>query len=138
VIYLSRWSAFTLVLASGVLEAQPVEESMKRNARLTVSAFQCAVVAPDSKERERLFNMGLKAGRDFASRARDRGDLYERVRNDIPWLWTAVEGPSVDFIVGRIYEQLEAGIYKEYDSDKTRWDMIKGNHYRQRNCALIQ
>ena len=82
--------------------------------------------------------MGLKSGRDFIETAKSKTDLYAKVRSQIPMLWTMTGGPTTDFILGQVYAQLEADIYKKFDSDEKLWKAVKDNMYREKNCALLQ
>ena len=118
--------------------AQTAGEALTKQSFLSVSAFQCAVVATDAKEKDRLFTLGLKSGRDFIETAKNKPDLYAKVRSQIPMLWTMTGGPTTDFILGQVYAQFEADIYKKFDSDEKLWKVIKDNMYREKNCALLQ
>ncbi|TMQ31728.1 MAG: hypothetical protein E6K65_00105 [Nitrospirae bacterium] len=132
--------AIVLLLSAwlGSAFAQTAEEALTKQSFLSVSAFQCAIVATDAKQRERLFTLGLKSGRDFIETAKSKTDLYAKVRSQIPMLRTMTGGPTTDFILGQVYAQLEADIYKKFDSDEKLWKAVKDNMYREKNCALLQ
>jgi hypothetical protein len=53
-------------------------------------------------------------------------------------LWNITSGPTTDFLLGQVYAQLEADIYKKFDSDDKLWKLIKDNMFREKNCALLQ
>jgi hypothetical protein len=114
------------------------EERLIKNSLLSLSAFQCSIVATDSKERERLFNLGLQSGRNFVELVRNKPESYKKAHSKIPMVWSMVVGPTSDFILGQIYSQFETEIYKKYEQDEKLWNLIKDNMYRDKNCALIK
>lgn len=76
-------------------------------ARKSLAAFACAEIAAfakSQKEVERLFAVGLGAAREYVAEAR-AGKLNDHNNRQAPVgvLWS-LEGPTVDFVVGRIYE----------------------------------
>lgn len=124
--------------AGGRAFAQSAEEVLIKQSVLAVSAFQCAVVANDPKQHERLFTLGLKNGRDFIETSKKKPELYAKVHSRVPILWNLTSGPTTDFILGRVYAALEAEIYKEWTSDEALWTVIEDNMFREKNCALLQ
>src|SRR6516225_4210825 len=74
------------------------------------SAFRCSTYASmfdDQKEQQRLFQIGLKAARDFV-------DGLKSQNNPTLSAITAYLGPvSTDFIVGRAYESETTKAYDE-------------------------
>src|SRR5262252_3415451 len=63
-------------------------------------AFRCSTYAQlfhDEKERQRLFQIGLKAGRDFVEGLKNRDDPTSE-------MLTFIRGVSTDFVVGQLYE----------------------------------
>ena len=128
-----------LAFGFNVANAQTAEERFVKQSLLVVSAFQCAIVATDAKRQERLFMLGLKSGRDFIEVARNKPELYNKVRGDIPMLWTMNAGPTADIILGQIYAQLGDDIYKKMhpSGDEKLWKMTKENMYREKNCELL-
>lgn len=130
--------ALLLTAWLGSVSAQSPEEAIERQSFLSVSAFQCAVIATDPKQRERLLTLGLKIGRDFVETVKNKPDLYAKIRSRIPSLWTYIGGPTTDFILGQVYAQLEAYIYKKFEPDERLWKMIKDNMFREKSCELLQ
>ena len=64
-------------------------------------AFRCSTYAgmfPDQKEQQRLFQIGLKAGRDFVEGLKSRDDPTMRE------MTTYLGAVSTDFVVGQMYE----------------------------------
>ena len=77
-----------------------------RLARVMWSAFECSTFAElmgDQKEQARLFELGIKAGREFLEAARNKQIPSEIVDKEIPMgvIWL-MNGPSNDFIIGRV------------------------------------
>lgn len=122
----------TVALADSSIDAQV------KNAFLTLSTFECAVVSPDDKETERLFMLGLKAGRDFIEFARANPEIYRTsLSPKVPFLWNMTSGPTPDFILGQIYAGRVHEVYKEFSRDEELWKVKKQNMYHSKNCALL-
>jgi hypothetical protein len=129
--------AFVLIGTSTV-HAESNIELQKKNAFLTLSAFECAVVSPNEKETERLFTLGLKVGRDFIQFAQANTDLYlKTIKPQVPMLWNWIAGPSPDFILGQIYADREHDVYKEFSLDNELWKIKKQNMYNAKNCVFL-
>ena len=109
------------------------------------SAFRCSTYAQlfhDQKEQQRLFKMGLQAGRDYVEGLKSRDDPTSE-------MLTFIRGVSTDFVVGQLYESESTHAYEEIvkyqnglplqqpldaDAAKTQAEL----RYRQSNCSLIQ
>jgi hypothetical protein len=107
-------------------------------------AFKCSTYAQllhDQKEQQRLFQIGLKAGRDYVEGLKSRDDPSE--------MSTFIRGAPTDFVVGQMYEAESTHAYDEIvknqnglpskqwldaDAAKTQAEL----RYRQSNCSLIQ
>jgi hypothetical protein len=132
--------AFTicLLLTSAVAHAESSVDLHIRNSYLTLSAFECAAVATNDKEHERLFLLGLKAGRDFISYVQANPTTYAKdFHPKVAVLWNMTSGPSPDFILGQIYVDRVDEMYKDFDLDEQLWKMRKDKKYRDKNCALL-
>ena len=73
------------------------------------SAFRCSTYAQlfqDQKEQQRLFQIGLKAGRDYVEELKSRDDPTSE-------LLTFMRGVSTDFVVGQMYESESTHAYDE-------------------------
>lgn len=108
-------------------------------------AFRCSTYAQlfhDQKEQQRLFQIGLKAGRDFVEGLKSRDDPTSE-------LSTFIRGVSTDFVVGQMYESESTHAYEEIvkyqnglplkqwldaPAAKTQAELI----YQKSNCSLIQ
>ena len=107
-------------------------------------AFRCAIYAgmsKDFKEQKRLFQIGLKAARDFVEGMKSSNQLgeYKEYLGDV----------STDFLVGMMYKDLsdkaDHEVMKYRDEQmRERWrdaDAVKREaerRYRDGNCSLIQ
>jgi hypothetical protein len=105
------------------------------------SAFKCSVYASmfqDWKEQQRLFQIGLNAGRDFVEGMKSRTDPNPLVGGMLAF----VRGVSTDFMVGSMYDSEttkaldEIPVEQRVDpaEEKTQAENI----YRQSNCSSIQ
>lgn len=77
------------------------------NAILMFESFICskyAEILDKENEKERLFNLGIAAGRDFVVKARS-GKIEDEEAEKIYFsILFRLSGPTVDFVIGRIYE----------------------------------
>ena len=88
------------------------------------------------KEQQRLFQIGLKAGRDFVDGMKSSNvpPLNE--------LQTYMPGATTDFVVGQMFETESKKAYDEIppeqrldrSAEKAQAEII----YRESNCSLIQ
>jgi hypothetical protein len=109
------------------------------------SAFRCSTYAQlsqDQKEQQRLFQIGLKAGRDYVEGLKSRDDPTSE-------LLTFMRAVSTDFVVGQMYESESTHAYDEIvkyqnglplqqwldaPAAKTQAEL----RFRQSNCSLVQ
>ena len=108
-------------------------------------AFKCSTYAAifhDQKEQQRLFQIGLKAGRDYVEGLKSRDDPTSEMS-------TFIRGVSTDFVVGQLYEAESTHAYDEIVKPQNGLPMNKWfeapepkiqaeRSYRQSNCPLIQ
>jgi hypothetical protein len=108
-------------------------------------AFKCSTYAAlfhDQKEQQRLFQIGLKAGRDYVEGLKSRDDPTSEMS-------TFIRGVSTDFVVGQLYEAESTHAYDEivkiqnglpvnkwFDAPEPKTQAERS--YRQSNCSLIQ
>ena len=108
-------------------------------------AFKCSTYAAifhDQKDQQRLFQIGLKAGRDYVEGLKSRDDPTSE-------MLTFMRGVPTDFVVGQMYEAESTHAYDEivkYQNGlplnqsldaaaaKTQAELS----YRKSNCSLIQ
>jgi hypothetical protein len=104
-------------------------------------AFKCSIYASmsqDWKEQQRLFQIGLKAGRDFVEGMKGRADPNPSVGGMLAF----VRGVSTDFMVGSMYDSEATKALDEIpleqrvdpSEEKTQAEVI----YRNNNCSSIQ
>jgi hypothetical protein len=100
-------------------------------------AFKCAIYAADShdlKEQQRLFQIGLKAARDFVEGLKS---LKDSPYND---LQTYMPGATTDLLVGQMWgeqsKQAEDDVRKGLSPERMRKHEAE-RFYRERNCSLI-
>ena len=108
-------------------------------------AFRCSTYASlfhDQKEQQRLFQIGLKAGRDYVEGLKSRDDPTSEVL-------TFIRGVSTDFVVGQMYEAESTHAYDETVKYQNGLPLQQGLdapaaktqaelRYRQSNCSSIQ
>ena len=84
--------------ASSELEAQ------KKNALLVLNAFECYLVAPNSKESKHFLKIGLGAAEEFVEFIKSNNQLYlETIKPHLPLIWDIKpDAPDSEFIIGRV------------------------------------
>ncbi|MFQ6238253.1 hypothetical protein [Sinorhizobium meliloti] len=132
-------------------------EQDARLSRLAWSAFEChelARISGDDGEKDRLFKVGLDASMTFVEKFR-AGEISEDDRfMHVPGgISRAMEGPSVEFVVGRIYQVVAGNTYEDvtqrdsggkrlppekYVVDPVEVTGIARTKYREANCELIK
>ena len=126
--------------------------------RLASSAFVCATYAEmsgDSDEQMRLFNVGYNAGKKLLEGIRDKtisgAEIGQQTTVTVLLL---LNGPSIDFILGRIYENAAGvahdSVVKEDSAgtlliDPSKWvidrelqERVAQTKYRDQNCELVR
>jgi hypothetical protein len=135
-----------IVAASQVTQAQPSKEFAVLG-QVTWSAFECASwagVMKDRVEQDRLFNIGLSSGRRFIDAVRAGKVRENDISVQVPvGLVMLLQGPSTDFMLGRIFERVQDHALKEVVSSKDTINepavqaVIAGNKFRSSNCQLL-
>ncbi len=114
------------------------------------SAFECsalAELAEEKNEQERLYLVGLNAGRTFLE-AMKAGQLSQQAINEsVPIsVLQRLEGPSNEFVIGKIHAAA-TGFARDEIVKRTRgmWGMLGAtkkkearSDYGYRNCFLIR
>ena len=148
-----RLPLLALAIASGQSQAQPTDQSPD-SGRLMWAAFVCSTYAElshDQPEQERLFAVGYAAGRRLLD---EWATLPEETRSKVPvGVLLRLGGPSVEFIIGRIFEGAADDAFDKVvktDSsgrpiaDPLKWagDELKVvnavNRYQRSKCALLK
>jgi len=142
---------FKLLLAAATLAACTTllnaADEKAQLGRIMWSAFQCSTYAELSEnknEQQRLFVVGLNAGRAFLE-AMKAGQISEQAAKDeVPInVLSRLEGPSNDFVIGRIYAAATGDVYDEIVKKKmSKWAPSEKQRarsaYTNQNCVLIK
>jgi hypothetical protein len=116
--------------------------------RAAWSAFECSVLASklkNGKESDRLFRYGYKQGRIFIAAIQAKEITREHLSSQVPTVVLALlEGPSADFMLGRIFESAMKHVLDEvhgtnagrYNPDELQNTLATGKFYKL-NCPLI-
>jgi hypothetical protein len=111
-----RYAAIILVCMLSSANADD-EKERARLGRVMWSAFRCATFAEMSgneQEHERLFAIGVKAGRQFLEAIQNGQISPDAVKSEVPiGVTMLLGGPSVDFIVGRVFEHATGDAFDE-------------------------
>lgn len=113
----------------------------------TWSAFECSVLAERSKktkEQERLFVFGYEKGLEFINALKQNKIKQKDLKSEVPLyvLWS-LEGPTADFMLGRIFEVVVDSILKDVIKTGTQINsneeqkIISQNKFFKQNCQLI-
>lgn len=138
--------AFLLLPLSG--EAQEGRNAEIEAGNTLWSAFECAAFASVAKlntEQERLFKLGYEKGAIFIKAVAEGRISIQELRSGVPsGVAMYLQGPTPDFMLGRIYESaLDSslknifttnGSYNPADLQVT----LAETEYRKHNCALIK
>jgi len=109
-----------IIFVSNSLFASSDIDTQIRNSIITLSAFECSLVAKKKKESERLFILGLKSGRSFLNYIQANGLDKKVAESKIPSLWLLTKEPSIDFILGLIYSDRQKEVYEKFVGDYQR------------------
>ena len=99
-------------------------------------AFKCATYASmshDQKEQQRLFQIGLTAGREYVEGLKSRDDPKSE-------LLAFMRAAPTDFVVGQMYESESTHAYDEIVQNQLDADAAKTQaelRYRQSKCSLM-
>ena len=110
-------------------------------------AFECSILASkggDSNEQERLFLYGYETGKYFIESLEKNKIKKEDFSSNVPMTVSlTLQGPSADFILGRIFEvALEyalTDVYKSGDKHNSQevQEIKATTKYQNQNCKLI-
>jgi hypothetical protein len=131
------------LLAGMSVTALAQENTPDLSARsIMYSAFECAEYAEMSgkkDEQARLFEIGYKAGKQFVAR------IKNRTVPETPDGVDRLAGPSIDFIVGRMFETAVQHAYDAVGTESVRvapreraLSQVATSKYERSNCGLIR
>ena len=125
----------TMVIAVSSPSLAASDEEINGLSDKMSGAVRCSAYAQlmhDQKEQQRLFQIGLKAGRDYVEGLKSRDDLTSE-------MLTFIRGVSTDFVVGQLYESESTHAYDEIAKlDASEVKTQAERSYRTSNCSLIQ
>lgn len=147
--------ALALVAAFLPQTAIASEEDAKA-AMVMWTAFECGLYAEMTGDRDRqafLYERGIEAGKQFFAAVEAGTITEEEQRKHVPYMLPMLaQGPSVDFVLGRIFESVMNSAYddvvKEDDAGlklpMEEWindDELKKSRaqllYQRSNCDLL-
>ena len=115
-------------------------EDQINNSYLALGAFECSELALDVEEAERLFLLGLNAGRQFLAYRSLNWDTYiDLIAPKVADLWNLTSGPSDDFILGKISSQVFNEMFEGVTTleELELWDLTRSDRYRDKNCSFL-
>jgi hypothetical protein len=131
---------FTAILPFSSLSLAASDAEIESFSDKMSAAFECSTYAhlsQDRKEQQRLFQIGLKAGRDYVEGLKSRDDL---ARGEMA---AFIRSVSTDFVVGQMYESVSTHAYDEIVNqngqtlDASEAKTQAERSYRQSNCSSI-
>jgi hypothetical protein len=116
-------------------------------ASATWAAFECSTLAShlkDARESERLFTYGYQQGGAFISALKAKKIAEKDLDSEVPWIvLTLLQGPTPDFVLGRIYENAQEYTLKDIlksgdqlnpeDLQKT----LTQSKFTAKNCRIV-
>jgi hypothetical protein len=140
---LSVIAALFLAALPTILLGQTSEEYAAMGQKLW-AAFECGALAEYAnkpEESRRLYNLGYDQGKTLLDAFRSgKVDQQARSKLPIPVLLMLDGGPTVDFILGRIFESAMQDTSRqliEASNNKETRKIIAGQNFSKRNCALL-
>jgi hypothetical protein len=147
------FQAFVLAVAIGLVAAIPASAQSSKDYAVmgaeTWAAFSCVALAAEAKntaEQERLFMLGYDKGKRFIEALNAGRIRREDVDSNVPvGLVLNLQGPTPDFMLGRIYEAAARNaldsLYRQKSDaavfEAFRKSVAESVMYRQ-NCRLLR
>lgn len=138
-----------LVLSFGATAQAAEDDSRSRAARgqAVWAAFGCSALAAHLKngtEQSRLFTYGLAQGRQFIQDVQDKRISPADISTTVPMgVINSLEGPSPDFMLGRVYAAASESALKDVFSVGGQWlddaaqRMRAASKVSSQNCNLV-
>ncbi len=135
--------AVLVAMMQAALAQTAVEKA--RLSRTMWSAFECSVYADlsgNEMEQARLFDLGVKSGREFIEAVNTRQIPPDMLRVEVnAATLDLLQGPSTDFMVGRVYESaataaLQKAAPKNADVHARRAN--GASFYTSTSCARVK
>jgi hypothetical protein len=140
---LSAIAALFLATFPTILMGQTSEEYAAMGQKIWV-AFECGALAEYAdkpEESRRLYNLGYDQGKTLLDAFR-AGKVDQQARGKLPIPVSSMldGGPTVDFILGRIFESAmqdtSRQLFEASNNTETR-KIIAGQTFAKRNCELL-
>jgi hypothetical protein len=135
-----RIGAFVVAacITSTTIAETRIDEAV-RLSKLSVSAMECSMFAPDKADAQRLAKIGLAVARQYFDSVGKLSDEDQEIAGEhIPAIWKGVSGISQDFVLGRVWQKLENIVQKGLGDDKSKWAREKAQKYADKNCMSIR
>lgn len=136
-----------LVAGSHSAMAEETSKSYAQMAKAAWSAFECAPLADKygkPEESDRLFQYGYSQGKKFISALQDGKIIKSDLEAEAPFiLLLLLQGPTPDFMLGRIYENAQNSALKDLVTINGRMvssedqKLLAASRYNSQNCQLI-
>jgi hypothetical protein len=150
-----KWSSIAIVIFALLSTSSSAHATEKIHlGSKIVASFECYIYAGMSQKKEeakRLFELGLEAARSFVDALRHREFSDALIHKYVPLdVITRVQGPSTDFIVGRIFEGTSnrafdkvtkgggVGSQQKLVEDPSERKMVAEAEFGRANCALVK
>jgi hypothetical protein len=145
-----KWVPMRYALALGLMlcatpDGATLAQTSKEYAMMGMkawAAFECAALAltsDNAKENQRLFTLGYEQGRSFIHALRSGKLQRQDVDGNVPvgLLWK-LEGPNVDFMLGRVWEAAYANAHRQiHSASSDSWTLLAQSEFLKRNCSLM-
>jgi hypothetical protein len=83
--------------------------------------------------------IGLAAGQKFLDVVPKLSPDDQKIAGrDIAILWRGVPGHSSDFVLGRVWQEMERIVYSSLGDDTAKWEREKARKYTEKNCMIIR
>ena len=108
------------------------------------AAFECAALADvtgNAKEGQRLFDIGYNQGRLFVEAVQAGKVAEQDIKGKVPpAVLLLLHGPTVDFILGRIFEAAIDDVTKDVplnEPDENEKKIVAQSKYAKMNCSMM-
>jgi hypothetical protein len=145
-----RFCLVALALFSVCSKATAQQHSLlAENAWAAWSCSTLASISGNDKDRERLFKFGYESGKESIQSLKDGKISAEEWNGTAPIGFAMrMQGPSIDFVLGRIFEFVQTDTYdavvvatKAKDASSSELEALRKRHaenrFRRENCHLL-
>ena len=146
----------TMLCVLFIASASCGAEEDAKAARVLWAAFECsrfALMSGQQDEANRLFLVGLRAGTKFLDAAKAGSITQEEAKRNVPLgVSLLLDGPSDDFVIGRIYESAINNAFDSVVKRDAQGLLLESNNwvsdpklevsiaklkYQQANCDIL-